>query len=170
MKKVEHRTLQSRQRRGSLPSLTIHILETHCGTAIDGNLQRTSQNHQLRETRDHQYPTAGIRADERPSVRRSVAQYRPARDAESGHSQSESSATSPSLLISRPMRGSEIKVVQSTYQAALAEVTWRHLKKQTKLISVSEVPSQIPNSLPTQLAAWTIVANQILNMDETLNK
>jgi hypothetical protein len=72
------------------------------------------------------------------------------------------------LLISRPMRESEVKVVQSTYQAALEEFT-SIPEEATKLINVG-------NSLPdpelpaSQLAAWTIVANQILNMDETLNK
>ncbi|MFK7911649.1 MAG: PSD1 and planctomycete cytochrome C domain-containing protein [Akkermansiaceae bacterium] len=72
------------------------------------------------------------------------------------------------LLISRSMRESEIRVVHSTYQDALKEFTTKP-EDAKKLINVGEsVPD---SSLPAeQLAAWTIVANQILNMDETLNK
>jgi hypothetical protein len=38
-----------------------------------------------------------------------------------------------------------------------------------KLISVGE--TKAPEELdPRDLASWTVIANQILNMDETLNK
>tara|TARA_B110000908_G_scaffold62345_1_gene75646 strand:+ start:1515 stop:4187 length:2673 start_codon:yes stop_codon:yes gene_type:complete len=72
------------------------------------------------------------------------------------------------LLISRPMRESELKVVQSTYKAALKEYLSTP-EEAKKLINVGN--STADSELPiTQLAAWTVVANQILNMDETLNK
>ncbi len=72
------------------------------------------------------------------------------------------------LLISRPMRESEIKVAQSTYSDALEEFTSTP-EEAKKLINVGESPPDPKLPVP-QLAAWTVVANQILNMDETLNK
>lgn len=72
------------------------------------------------------------------------------------------------LIISRPMRESEIKVVRSTYNEALTEFTATP-EEATKLIKVGDSVADPKLSTP-KLAAWTIVANQILNMDETLNK
>ena len=66
------------------------------------------------------------------------------------------------------MRQTELSVVMDTYESALAEFNNAPEEAQ-KLIDVgnSEPDSELP---AIQLAAWTIVANQILNMDETLNK
>jgi hypothetical protein len=72
------------------------------------------------------------------------------------------------LIISRPMRECEIKVVRSTYNDALTEFTATP-EEATKLIKVGDSVADPKLSTP-KLAAWTIVANQILNMDETLNK
>ncbi len=72
------------------------------------------------------------------------------------------------LIISRPMRESEIKVVRSTYNEALTEFTATP-EEASKLIKVGNSVADPKLSTP-KLAAWTIVANQILNMDETLNK
>lgn len=72
------------------------------------------------------------------------------------------------LLISRPMRDSEIKVCFSTYESALKEYE-SSPEEAKKLISFGDSPT-VSDLQATQLAAWTVVANQILNMDETLNK
>ena len=72
------------------------------------------------------------------------------------------------LLISRPMRASEIQITRSTYTDALKEFTSTP-EEANKLINVGQ--STPDAELPARhLAAWTVVANQILNMDETLNK
>ena len=44
-----------------------------------------------------------------------------------------------------------------------------HAEAAEKLLSVGEAPSA-KNLSPVELAAWTLVCNQVLNLDEVLNK
>jgi len=71
-------------------------------------------------------------------------------------------------LLNRELSTSEIEIVNQTF-----DFSYEKFKaapdKAVALISVGE--SKAPAELdPVQLAAWSIIANQILNMDETLNK
>jgi hypothetical protein len=71
-------------------------------------------------------------------------------------------------LLARPMSNDELEIVMRTYERAKEKFTSSPEAAQ-KLITVGE--SKPDPSLPApELAAWAIVANQILNMDETLNK
>jgi hypothetical protein len=71
-------------------------------------------------------------------------------------------------LLSRTMSNNEFKVIKLTFDRAMERFTASPEAAQ-KLITVGE--SKPTPSLPaSELAAWSIVANQILNMDETLNK
>ena len=71
-------------------------------------------------------------------------------------------------LLSRTMSNNEFKVIKLTFDRAMERFTASPEAAQ-KLITVGE--SKPNPSLPaSELAAWSIVANQILNMDETLNK
>jgi len=71
-------------------------------------------------------------------------------------------------LLSRTMSSSELVIIKVTHQLALEKFTATPADA-IKLINVGE--SKPDASLPpVELAAWTLVANQILNMDETLNK
>jgi hypothetical protein len=72
------------------------------------------------------------------------------------------------ILLSRPMRDTELSVVMDLYQSALEEFKSAP-DEAKKLLEVGESKAD-PKLSVTELAAWTIVANQILNMDETLNK
>ena len=72
------------------------------------------------------------------------------------------------LLLSRTMRDTELKVIQATYNSALKEFTSAP-EEAKKLINVGSSTPDSELSI-VELAAWTIVANQILNMDEALNK
>ena len=71
-------------------------------------------------------------------------------------------------LLSRKMNKDEIAIVKNTLTEILAKFKAAP-EEAKKLTSVGETaaPSDIDT---TELAAWTIIANQILNMDETLNK
>lgn len=71
-------------------------------------------------------------------------------------------------LLSRPMSNDELQVVLTTLKQAKEKFT-QSPEDAKKLISVGA--SKADASLPaSELAAWTVIANQILNMDETLNK
>jgi hypothetical protein len=71
-------------------------------------------------------------------------------------------------LLSRELSTTEIEIVNETFDFSYSKFRVAP-DKAAALISVGE--SIAPEKLdPAQLAAWTLIANQILNMDETLNK
>jgi len=71
-------------------------------------------------------------------------------------------------LLARQMSNDELQIVKLTYERAMEKFTATPEAAQ-KLITVGESKPDPSLSAP-ELAALTIVANQILNMDETLNK
>ena len=71
-------------------------------------------------------------------------------------------------LLARPMSNDELDVVKLTFNRAKEKFTAAPEDAQ-KLITVGE--SKPDANLPApELAAWTIIANQILNLDEALKK
>ena len=71
-------------------------------------------------------------------------------------------------VLCRPLRPEETKVVQSSL-ADLLDYYKAHADEAKKLIAVGE--SKADASLdPTTLAAWTMTANELMNLDEVLNK
>lgn len=71
-------------------------------------------------------------------------------------------------LISREMSAKEKSVVQATFDKALTTFK-ADQESATKLLATGAKPA--PAELPAaELAAWTFVASQILNLDETLTK
>ena len=73
-----------------------------------------------------------------------------------------------SALLARPMSNDELDVIKTTFARAKEKFT-KTPEDAKKLITVGE--SKPDETLPApELAAWTIVASQVLNMDETLNK
>jgi hypothetical protein len=71
-------------------------------------------------------------------------------------------------LLCRPLRPEELKVVRESADDLLAYYK-AHPKDAHKLISVGESRPDATLDAPT-LAAWTMVANEMLNLDEVLNK
>jgi hypothetical protein len=71
-------------------------------------------------------------------------------------------------LLARPLRPQELQVVQSSLDALL-----KHYKADPegakKLIAVGQSPVD-PKLDPTTLAAWTMLTNELMNLDEVLNK
>jgi hypothetical protein len=71
-------------------------------------------------------------------------------------------------LLARPLRPEEVEVVREVYRDLLMHYHWRPTEAK-KLIAVGESKAD-PKLDPAELAAWTMVANQLMNLDEVLNK
>jgi hypothetical protein len=71
-------------------------------------------------------------------------------------------------LLARPLTEEESKVVAATVQDLLDHYRV-HSEEAKKLLAVGESKADPKLDIPT-LAAWTMVANQLLNLDEVLNK
>jgi hypothetical protein len=71
-------------------------------------------------------------------------------------------------LLARPLRPEETAIVRGSLQKFEKHYTAK-AEDAKKLIAVGE--SKTKSKLPTpQLAAWTMVANELMNLDEVLNK
>jgi len=71
-------------------------------------------------------------------------------------------------ILSRTLRDEEAKVVRAVFQELLAFYK-AHPEDAQKLLSVGE--TKVDSTMDAAiLAAWTMMANQLLNLDETLNK
>ncbi len=71
-------------------------------------------------------------------------------------------------LLARPLRTQELAIVKSSLADLLAHYQ-AHPDDAKQLIAVGESKAD-PALDPSQLAAWTMVANELLNLDEVLNK
>ena len=71
-------------------------------------------------------------------------------------------------ILSRPLNSKENKITSKTLRDLMAH--YQSVPKEAEmLISVGETKSETYLDRPT-LAAYTMVANQLLNLDEVLNK
>ncbi|HVX64692.1 MAG TPA: DUF1553 domain-containing protein [Pirellulales bacterium] len=71
-------------------------------------------------------------------------------------------------LVSRPLRAEESQAVQATLNDLLAYYQ-SHADDAKQLLAVGESPVDASLDVPT-LAAWTMVCNELMNLDEVLNK
>ena len=71
-------------------------------------------------------------------------------------------------LLCRPFRAEEVKVVQRSLDSLLTYYQG-HPEDARKLINVGESRPEPTMDAPA-LAAWTMLANQLMNLDEVLNK
>jgi hypothetical protein len=71
-------------------------------------------------------------------------------------------------LLARPLRSDELQVVQATLDDLLSYYRG-HTEDAKQLISVGESKPD-PSLDPSTLAAWTMLANELMNLDEVLNK
>jgi hypothetical protein len=71
-------------------------------------------------------------------------------------------------VLCRPLKAKEVQVIQKTYDK-LHGYYQKNVENARKLIAVGESKAD-PALEPAQLAAWTMVANQMFNLDELLNK
>ena len=71
-------------------------------------------------------------------------------------------------ILNRPMRPEEAKVVQTVFKELLEHYK-ANPEDAKKLVAVGEAKVDPTLDAPT-LAAWTMVANQLMNLDEALNK
>jgi hypothetical protein len=71
-------------------------------------------------------------------------------------------------LLARNFNEAELKIAQSTFDQLLTHYQ-AHADQAEQLVRVGETP--LNDKLPVaELAAWTMTVNQLLNLDETLNK
>jgi hypothetical protein len=71
-------------------------------------------------------------------------------------------------LLCRPLRAEEAKVVRASLSDLLAHYKM-HGEDAKKLLAVGEAKVDASLDVPT-LAAWTMLANELMNLDEVLNK
>ncbi|MEO7318995.1 MAG: DUF1553 domain-containing protein, partial [Chthoniobacteraceae bacterium] len=71
-------------------------------------------------------------------------------------------------VLCRPLRPAEIPILEASRAALLAHYT-KSPEDTNALLTFGESKAD-PAIPPPQLAAWTMVASQLLNLDETLNK
>jgi hypothetical protein len=71
-------------------------------------------------------------------------------------------------LLARPFRAEEVPLVQASVNELLTHYKG-HADEAKKLIAVGESKADAKLDLPT-LAAWTMVVNELMNLDEVLNK
>jgi hypothetical protein len=71
-------------------------------------------------------------------------------------------------VLARPLHTEEVKVVLTGFNDLLAHYQ-SHLDEARKLIAVGESKAD-PSLDPATLAAWTMIANEMMNLDEVLNK
>ena len=70
--------------------------------------------------------------------------------------------------LARPLRSTETSVIKTTHATLLAFYD-KQPDEAKKLLSIGETKADA--SIPvSQLAALTLIANQVLNLDEVLNK
>ena len=73
-----------------------------------------------------------------------------------------------SRLLARPLRPEEIQVVQTSVDRLIAFYQ-SHPEDAAKLLAVGEL-KPLPAQEPAIVAAWTMLANELMNLDEVLNK
>ena len=71
-------------------------------------------------------------------------------------------------VLSRPFKANELSIVQSSL-AELKSYYQAHGDDAAKLIAEGETKADA-SIAPAQLAAWTMLANEVMNLDEALNK
>ena len=71
-------------------------------------------------------------------------------------------------LLARPFRAEELKMVEGNLTELLADYKARPAEA-SKLINVGESRPDASLDVPT-LAAWTMLVNELMNLDEVLNK
>ncbi len=71
-------------------------------------------------------------------------------------------------LLARPLRAEEVAVVQASLKDLLAYYQ-SHAEQANQLLAVGESKPD-PSLAPPLLAGWTMLANELMNLDEVLNK
>ncbi len=87
---------------------------------------------------------------------------------QSGSDAKQRANTIAQRLLSRDMDDEELAIIEQTLTSIETKFK-ANPAEATKLISVGESKASADLD-PVELASWTVIANQILNMDETLNK
>ena len=140
----------------------------HVGAAADERLRRPLARSLRRSPRTDQHAAASIAADERDAVRECARALAERTMKEGGTKDDERLAFIFRLATARKPDAVELAILSET----LAEHRTKYkanVEAAKKLIAVGETKADA-SLAPEELAAWTMLANLILNLDEVLNK
>ncbi len=164
----QHPRVRAGPRRRALPAQHLRLLEAHGAPGRARDPQRPGARDLVPAPRAHRHADAGAGDAERPAVHRGRA---PARAEGAGRA----AATTPRTSITSaggcsPARSPRPRRRSSS--SALRDLRAWYLGKPDEakaLIAVGEAKADAALA-PPELAAWTMVCNQLLNLDEVLNK
>ena len=164
----QHARLRTGPGREPVPPQPVHVLETGGAAGVDGNLQRAEPRNLHGPPRADQYAAAGSGDAERSAVRRSGPPLGADRRLSTDGSADNRLQWIAERLLSRPLRAEELALVKSSLIDSLTYYAAARRRRQ-KLIAVGESKAD-PQASPAVLAAWTMLANELMNLDEVLNK
>ena len=150
------------------PPQPLHVLEAVHSTASDEHLRRPLARVVRRPPRAHEYAAAGPRAFERDAIHRSGPSARRAR------AQAPRVDLRASLVPLPPSNRSTSRIARARRAWPARFATSRSIlpdaaAEAQKLVAVGETKPD-PTLDPVELAAWTMIGNLILNLDEVINK
>ena len=155
-------------RRESVSPQHVHILEAQCATGIDGHSERSLARVLHGAARADQYADAGSGGAERSAVHRGGPISGPANARRGGRQRGEPARFSWPPIARAPWRMEELAVLEGSV-ANLVAYYQGHVEEAKQLIAVGESPADASLDAAT-LAGWTMLANEIMNLDEVINK
>ena len=157
------------QRRGALSPQPLHVLEAERPAGLAGGFQRPQPRGLHGPPRADQHPAPGPGHAQRPPVRRGRPRPGPAHPGTGGERPHESRIDFMARrLLARPLRPEELQVVRASVERLIAFYQ-SHPEDAAKLLAVGELKPD-PAQEPAIVAAWTMLANELMNLDEVLNK
>ena len=128
-----------------------------------------NREHCVDAPRADQHAAAGAGDAERSAVRRSGPAAGRAGDARRRRTSTSGIDFIAERLLARPLAAEELAIVQASLEKFAAALRGRTPRTRSKLIDVGESNADATMP-PAELAAWTMVANELMNLDEVLNK
>ena len=167
---IQHGPLHPRQRRQALPPQPLHLLEAHRRPALDGGVQRALPRELHHAPRTHPHPTPGADPDERPAVRRSRPAPRRQR-----HRRLWRRLARPRGPHGDAGAGPALRQARARDRRTVAGHLPGRLQGRRRSRRGAALRGRFPTarrrrSRARTRGAWTMVANQILNLDEAITK
>ena len=156
------------RRRESPPPQLLHVLETDVAAAADDDVRRPLARVVPGAPRADQHAAPGPPHDERAAVRRGRPRPGRAHLARGGQAADDRLAYMFRLVTSRTPDAKDLAELRS----ALDDLTAHYAKEPeaAKQLIATGATKPDPRLNPSELAAWTMIGNVILNLDEVITK
>ncbi len=162
------RNYKAGRRREPVPPQPVHVLEAGRSAGFDGDFQRPESRNLHGAARADQYAAAGLGHAERSAVRRSRPAAGGPRLAEGGEADAARLDFITQRLLARKLSDEERSIAGQSL-ATLLGYYREHPDDAKKLIATGA--SKPNESLDAAtLAAWTMITNELMNLDEVVNK